>query len=55
MGSYSPISLDALIVGGGFGGAYQLRRLREEGFNVKLVDNASSWGGIWYCKEPFVH
>lgn len=42
------LELDALIVGGGFGGAYQLKRLREEGFNVKLVDNATSWGGVWY-------
>ena len=47
MGS-SPIELDALIIGGGFEGAYQLKRLREEGFNVKLVDNATSWGGVWH-------
>ena len=47
MGS-PPIKLDALVVGAGFGGAYQLKRLREEGFNVKLVDNATSWGGVWY-------
>lgn len=43
-----PIQLDALIVGAGFCGIYQLKRLREEGFKVKLVDNASTWGGVWF-------
>src|SRR5690242_9895349 len=41
------LELDALVVGGGFGGAYQLKRLRDECFKVKLVDNATSWGGVW--------
>lgn len=40
--------LDALVVGAGFGGVYQLKRLREEGYNVKLVDMASDYGGVWY-------
>ncbi|KAF5677858.1 monooxygenase [Fusarium denticulatum] len=40
--------LDALIVGGGFGGVYQLKRLREEGYSVKLVDMASDYAGIWF-------
>lgn len=48
MPSSAPIELDALVVGGGFCGAYQLKRLRDEGYNVKLVDNASTWGGVWY-------
>jgi cation diffusion facilitator CzcD-associated flavoprotein CzcO len=49
MGSFPlPTELDAVIVGAGFGGAYQLKRLREEGYNVKLIDNATSWGGVWY-------
>lgn len=43
----SPIEVDALIVGAGFGGVYQLKRLREEGFKVKLVDGASDFGGVW--------
>lgn len=42
------IVLDALIVGGGFGGVYQLKRLRDEGFNVKLVDMASDYAGVWF-------
>jgi cation diffusion facilitator CzcD-associated flavoprotein CzcO len=49
MGSLSlPIELDAIIVGGGFGGAYQLKRLREEGYTAKVIDNATTWGGVWY-------
>ncbi|KAF0641018.1 hypothetical protein FPSE5266_06780 [Fusarium pseudograminearum] len=46
--SDSTIVLDALIVGGGFGGVYQLKRLREEGYNVKLVDMASDYAGVWF-------
>jgi cation diffusion facilitator CzcD-associated flavoprotein CzcO len=41
------IELDALIVGAGFGGVYQLKRLREEGFDVKLVESGSNYGGVW--------
>ncbi|KAF2997197.1 hypothetical protein E8E13_006467 [Curvularia kusanoi] len=48
MGSFSEIELDALIVGAGFGGVYQLKKLRDEGYAVKLVDNATTWGGVWY-------
>ncbi|KAL4802049.1 FAD/NAD(P)-binding domain-containing protein [Aspergillus unguis] len=49
MGSISQESiLDALIVGAGFGGVYQLKQLREHGYNVKLVDTASDYGGVWY-------
>lgn len=40
--------LDALVVGAGFGGVYQLRRLRQEGYKTKLVDSASDYGGVWY-------
>ncbi|KAF2185110.1 cyclopentanone 1,2-monooxygenase [Zopfia rhizophila CBS 207.26] len=40
--------LDALIVGAGFGGAYQLWKLRNEGYNVKLVETGTNYGGVWY-------
>lgn len=42
------IELDALIVGAGFGGVFQLKRLREEGFNVKLIEQGTDYGGVWY-------
>lgn len=48
MGSAGDGILDALIVGAGFGGVYQLKRLREEGYSVKLVDSSSDYGGVWY-------
>lgn len=49
MGSISDGNiLDALIVGGGFGGVYQLKHLREQGYKAKLVDSASDYGGVWY-------
>src|SRR5438105_3097345 len=40
--------IDALIIGGGFAGVYQLMHLREQGLNAKLYDFASTLGGIWY-------
>lgn len=40
--------MDALVIGGGFAGVYQLIHLRELGFNVKLYDTASQLGGIWF-------
>ncbi len=40
--------IDALIIGGGFAGVYQLMNLREMGLNAKLYDMAGQLGGIWY-------
>jgi cation diffusion facilitator CzcD-associated flavoprotein CzcO len=40
--------LDALIIGAGFNGVYQLHRLREKGFSVKVFEAGESLGGIWY-------
>jgi cation diffusion facilitator CzcD-associated flavoprotein CzcO len=39
---------DALIVGAGFSGVYLLHRLREAGFDARLIDAAAEPGGIWY-------
>lgn len=40
--------LDALIIGAGVSGLYQLHQLRELGLNVKAFDAASDVGGTWY-------
>ncbi|WIY01204.1 NAD(P)/FAD-dependent oxidoreductase [Amycolatopsis mongoliensis] len=40
--------LDVLVVGGGFSGLYQLDRLRDLGFDVKVWDAAGGLGGIWW-------
>ena len=39
---------DAIIVGAGIAGLYQLYRLREMGLKVKTLDAASNVGGTWY-------
>jgi cyclohexanone monooxygenase len=40
--------LDVLIVGAGFSGLYQLDRLRDLGFSVKIYEAAPALGGVWY-------
>lgn len=42
------LELDAAIIGGGFAGVYLLHRLRQEGFNVKLIEAGGGLGGIWH-------
>ena len=42
------IRLDALVIGAGLAGLYQLHRLREMGMTVRAVDTASGVGGTWY-------
>ena len=44
----APEILDALIVGAGFNGVYQLYRLRQEGYSVRIFDAADELGGIWH-------
>lgn len=40
--------LDALIIGAGFHGLYQLYRLRQQGFRVRVLEAGADLGGIWY-------
>ena len=40
--------LDVLIIGAGFSGLYQLYRLRQRGFNVRLFEAGADLGGVWY-------
>src|SRR5215470_1353885 len=39
---------DAIVIGAGVSGLYQLYRLRELGLSVRLFDDASGVGGTWY-------
>src|SRR4051812_21410218 len=43
-----PGSLDAVIVGAGFGGLSMLHRLRELGLSARIVEAADGVGGTWY-------
>lgn len=38
---------DVIVVGGGFGGIYQLRHLRDRGFSVILLEASGGFGGAW--------
>jgi cyclohexanone monooxygenase len=39
------LTLDVLVVGAGFGGLYQLHKLRKLGYKVKVVESAGGIGG----------
>lgn len=42
------VELDALVIGAGFGGIFQLYSLRQLGLNVRVIDMAGDVGGTWY-------
>ncbi|VUC28893.1 unnamed protein product [Clonostachys rosea] len=44
--------LDALIIGAGFGGVYQLKHVHDTGYKVKFVDPASDYGGVCQRRNP---
>ena len=46
--SVPPTRLDALVIGAGIAGLYQLHKLREMGLSVRAYDAASGVGGTWY-------
>ena len=39
---------DAIIIGAGMSGLYQLHQLRELGLNVRVLEAGSNVGGTWY-------
>ncbi len=47
-GGRATTKFDAVVVGAGIAGLYQLYRLRELGLNVRAIDAASGVGGTWY-------
>ncbi|MDP1792354.1 MAG: NAD(P)/FAD-dependent oxidoreductase, partial [Methylibium sp.] len=40
--------LDAIVIGAGVAGLYQLHKLRELGLNVRAYETGSGVGGTWY-------
>src|SRR5690349_5191675 len=48
-GANQQVELDALVIGAGFSGLYQLFRLRDRlGLSVKVLEAADGIGGTWY-------
>jgi len=41
-------SFDAIVIGAGVSGLYQLYRLRELGLRVRCVEDGGGVGGTWY-------
>nr|WP_271209062.1 NAD(P)/FAD-dependent oxidoreductase [Rhodococcus wratislaviensis]GLK33514.1 cyclohexanone monooxygenase [Rhodococcus wratislaviensis] len=39
---------DVIIIGAGFAGLYQLHRLRELGYDVRVIEAGGDVGGTWY-------
>ncbi len=44
----SPRTVDAVIVGAGFAGLYQLLRFRRAGFSAQVIEAGDGVGGTWY-------
>ncbi len=45
---HTTTEIDAVVVGAGFAGMYQLYRLRKAGFSVIVLEVADDVGGTWY-------
>lgn len=46
--SRATLDFDAIIIGAGISGMYQLHRLRELGLNVRVLEAGTGVGGTWY-------
>ena len=44
----APKTVDAVVVGAGFGGMYMLHNLRKHGFTAQVFEAGSDVGGTWY-------
>ena len=47
-GSNPPPVYDAIVVGAGFAGLYQLHSLRQAGFTVRVLEAGDGIGGTWF-------
>ena len=48
MSSTTAQNYDAIIIGAGVTGLYQLYRLREMGLSVRVIEAAGGVGGTWF-------
>jgi cyclohexanone monooxygenase len=49
--SFNMPSVDAIVIGAGFGGLYNLIKLKELGLSVRAFDKAPEIGGTWYWSQ----
>src|SRR3984957_20546554 len=47
-GAATDLDFDAIIIGAGMSGLYQLYRLRELGLRVRVFEAGTNVGGTWY-------
>ena len=47
-GAAPAMDFDAVVIGAGMSGLYQLYRLRELGFKVRVFEAGTGVGGTWY-------
>jgi cation diffusion facilitator CzcD-associated flavoprotein CzcO len=47
-GAAPALDYDAIIIGAGMSGMYQLYRLRELGMRVRVFEAGTGVGGTWY-------
>ncbi|KAK0908807.1 hypothetical protein LTR02_004750 [Friedmanniomyces endolithicus] len=45
------MDIDALVVGAGFGGIYQLKKFLDLGLSAKAIDTAGDVGGTWFWNQ----
>src|SRR3954465_13296046 len=46
-----PQHFDAIVIGAGMSGMYQLIKLRELGLSVRAFEAGTGVGGTWYCNR----
>ncbi len=46
--STDDLDVEVLVVGAGFAGMYLIHRLREAGFDLRVIEAADDVGGTWY-------
>ena len=46
--SAAELDFDVIVIGAGISGMYQLYRLRERGFRVRVFETGTNVGGTWY-------
>ncbi len=48
MATGQALDAEVIVIGAGVSGIYELHRLRESGFDVRLVEGGTNVGGTWY-------